>query len=286
MDIASLHAFITVAECGSFSRAAEKLYVTQPAVSKRIASLEVELDIHLFDRIGHNINLTEAGTALLPRAKRILLEIDDSRRAISNLSGEVTGQLSIGTSHHIGLHRLPSVLRQYTEQYPDIKLDLRFMDSEQACRLVEKGELELGIVTLPAQQSDTIKTIKVWEDPLAVVVAKKHKLAKKKNVTLHDLAEHAAILPGAGTFTREIVQSAFEELGIKLNTTLSTNYLETIKMMVSIGLGWSVLPETMIDKELRALDIKQLKLKRTLGVVQHPNLTLSNAAKAMMGILT
>ena len=286
MDIASLHAFITVAECGSFSRAAEKLFVTQPAVSKRIASLEAELDIHLFDRIGHNINLTEAGTALLPRAKRILLEVDDSRRAISNLSGEVSGQLSIGTSHHIGLHRLPPVLRHYTEQYPDIKLDLRFMDSEQACRLVEKGELELGIVTLPAQQSDTLKTIKVWEDPLAVVVSKKHRLAKKKNVTLHDLAEHAAILPGAGTFTREIVQSAFEDLGIKLNTTLSTNYLETIKMMVSIGLGWSVLPETMIDKELRALDIKQLKLKRTLGVVQHPNLTLSNAAKAMMGILT
>ncbi|MDH5594825.1 MAG: LysR family transcriptional regulator substrate-binding protein, partial [Gammaproteobacteria bacterium] len=187
--------------------------------------------------------------------------------------------------HHIGLHRLPPVLRKYTEQYPDVKLDLRFMDSEQACRLVEKGELELGIVTLPSQQSTSIQTSQVWDDPLSVVVAKEHALAKKKKISLHDLAEHGAILPGSGTFTREIVQSAFEELDIKLNTTLSTNYLETIKMMVSIGLGWSVLPETMIDKDLRALDIKQLKLKRTLGVVQHPNLTLSNAGKMFIQIL-
>ncbi|MDH5435158.1 MAG: LysR family transcriptional regulator [Gammaproteobacteria bacterium] len=285
MDIVNLKAFLAVAEKGSFSLAGEQLHLCQPAVSKRIATIEAELETQLFDRIGKNITLTEAGKTLLPRAERILQEIDDSRRAISNLSDEVSGSLRIGTSHHIGLHRLPPVLRQYTEQYPHVKLDLRFMDSEQACRLVEKGELELGIVTLPAQPSDSIKTMKIWDDPLAVVVSKNHVLAKKKKTTLHDLSEHSAILPGSGTFTREIVQSAFEALGIKLNTTLSTNYLETIKMMVSIGLGWSVLPETMIDKDMRSLDIKQLKLKRTLGIVQHPNLTLSNAGKMFIQIL-
>jgi len=285
MDIVNLKAFIAVAEQGSFSLAAEQLHLCQPAVSKRIATIEGELNTHLFDRIGKNITLTEAGHTLLPRARRILQEVDDSVRAISNLSDDVSGSLSIGTSHHIGLHRLPPALRKYTEQYPEVNLDLRFMDSEQACRLVEKGELELGIVTLPAQPSDSLKTIKVWDDPLAVVVAKNHALAKKKKITLNDLSEHTAILPGRGTFTREIVQSAFEGLGIKLNTTLSTNYLETIKMMVSIGLGWSVLPESMIDKELRSLDIRQLKMKRTLGIVQHPNLTLSNAGKMFIKIL-
>ncbi len=285
MDIVNLKAFIAVAEQGSFSLAAEELHLCQPAVSKRIAAIEAELNTHVFDRIGKKITLTEAGQTLLPRAQRILMELDDSCRAISNLSDEVTGRLRIGTSHHIGLHRLPPILRKYTQQYPDVELDLHFMDSEQACRLVEKGELELGIVTLPSQQTTSIQTTQIWDDPLSVVVAKTHVLAKKKKVTLHDLAEHGAILPGSGTFTREIVQSAFEELDIKLNTTLSTNYLETIKMMVSIGLGWSVLPETMIDKDLRALNIKQLKLKRTLGIVQHPNLTLSNAGKMFIQIL-
>lgn len=285
MDITSLQAFVTVAECGSFSRASEKLFLTQPAVSKRVASLESELDTLLFDRIGHRIALTESGQALLPRAQRILMEVDDSRRAISNLSGEVSGQLSIGTSHHIGLHRLPPVLRQYTQQHPDVNLDLRFMDSEQACQLVEKGELELGIVTLPAQQAKILKTIKVWEDPLAVVVAKDHTLAKKKKTKLDDLAKHAAILPGTGTFTREIVQSAFETLEIELTTTLSTNYLETIKMMVSIGLGWSILPQTMLDEALCELKIKELQISRQLGFIWHHQRTLSNAAKSLIGIL-
>ena len=286
MDIVNLKAFIAVAEQSSFSLAAEELHLCQPAVSKRIAIIENELNTHVFDRIGKQITLTEAGRTLLPRAQNILQELDDSIRAVGNLSDEVTGRLRIGTSHHIGLHRLPPVLRTFTEQYPNVELDLRFMDSEQACRLVEKGELELGIVTLPSQETKSIKTMQIWDDPLSVIVAKNHALAKKQKVTLRDLAEHPAILPSEGTFTHEIVQSAFEKLGIELNTTLSTNYLETIKMMVSIGLGWSLLPETMLDKQLRALNIKHLKLKRRLGIVQHPNLTLSNAGKMLIQILT
>ena len=286
MDIVNLKAFIAVAEQSSFSLAAEELHLCQPAVSKRIAIIENELNTHVFDRIGKQITLTEAGRTLLPRAQNILQELDDSIRAVGNLSDEVTGRLRIGTSHHIGLHRLPPVLRTFTEQYPNVELDLRFMDSEQACRLVEKGDLELGIVTLPSQETKSIKTMQIWDDPLSVIVAKNHALAKKQKVTLRDLAEHPAILPSEGTFTHEIVQSAFEKLGIELNTTLSTNYLETIKMMVSIGLGWSLLPETMLDKQLRALNIKHLKLKRRLGIVQHPNLTLSNAGKMLIQILT
>ena len=286
MDIVNLKAFIAVAEQSSFSLAAEELHLCQPAVSKRIAIIESELNTHVFDRIGKQITLTEAGRTLLPRAQNILQELDDSIRAVGNLSDEVTGRLRIGTSHHIGLHRLPPVLRTFTEQYPNVELDLRFMDSEQACRLVEKGDLELGIVTLPSQETKSIKTMQIWDDPLSVIVAKNHALAKKQKVTLRDLAEHPAILPSEGTFTHEIVQSAFEKLGIELNTTLSTNYLETIKMMVSIGLGWSLLPETMLDKQLRARNIKHLKLKRRLGIVQHPNLTLSNAGKMLIQILT
>jgi DNA-binding transcriptional LysR family regulator len=149
MDTTGLRTFITAAELESFSHAADQLYLTQPAVSKRVASLEEELGTPLFDRIGRRVFLTEAGRELLPRAKSILNEIEDSRRLITNLAGTVTGRLSIGTSHHIGLHRLPPVLRNYSAQYPDVELDLHFMDSEAACRAVLAGELELGIVTLP-----------------------------------------------------------------------------------------------------------------------------------------
>ena len=149
MDIPNLQAFIAIAETGSFSEASEHLYLTQPAISKRIAALEDELDTNLFDRVGRKTQLTEAGRALLPRAQKILLEIEDSRRALQNLSNTVGGVLRFATSHHIGLHRLPPVLRQYSKTFPDVELDIQFMDSEEACRAVEHGEMEMAIVTLP-----------------------------------------------------------------------------------------------------------------------------------------
>lgn len=108
MDTHTLQAFLAVAEQQSFSKAAERLFLTQSAVSKRIAQLEEQLDSKLFDRIGRTVSMTEAGQALLPRARDILLQFDDARRAISNLNaGEITGELSLAASHHISLHRLP-----------------------------------------------------------------------------------------------------------------------------------------------------------------------------------
>ena len=113
MDIHALQAFTAVAETGSFSRAAELLFLTQPAVSKRIAGLEQEFDRRLFDRVGRRVDLTEAGHALLPHAQRILREVEESRQAIASLGGRIGGRLAIGTSHHMGLHRLPPVLRSF-----------------------------------------------------------------------------------------------------------------------------------------------------------------------------
>ena len=285
MDIASLQAFVSVAETGSFSAASEELYLTQPAISKRIAVLESELDTSLFDRIGRQTSLTEAGRALLPRAQKILLEIEDSRRILQNLSNTVSGTLRFGTSHHIGLHRLPPVLRQYTHQYPQVDLDIQFMDSEEACRAVEHGDLELAVVTLPLYKSENLLTKCVWVDQLVVVTGKTHPLAKQRNQNLKLLAQHKAILPARGTFTREIIEQAFAKQKQTPDISMASNYLETIKMLVSVGLGWSILPEQMCGKELHQLNIPELKLKRELGLVWHGRRTLSNAAKELQNML-
>lgn len=284
MDITALQAFTAVAEQASFSLAAEKLFITQPAVSKRIAALEHELDSPLFDRIGRQVVLTEAGEALLPHARRILDEIDNSRRAIADLSGRISGRLSLGTSHHIGLHRLPPLLRELRRRYPELQLDIRFLDSETACRAVEHGELELAIVTLPPRPSSQLLTSALWQDPLSVVCAPDHPLTGYKKAGLPTLAQHKAILSGPETFTRQIVEAAFKPLGMTLQVELSTNYLETIKMLTAVGLGWSVLPETMLDNDLKRLNTP-LQLTRQLGVVQHAARTPSNAARAMLDLL-
>ena len=285
MDIPNLNAFVAVADSGSFSEASKHLYLTQPAISKRISALEAELDVQLFDRIGRKVTLTEAGTALLSRARNILQQVDDSKRAIQNLSGHIAGKLSIGTSHHIGLHRLPPVLRAFTSTYPEVELDLHFMDSEEACHAIEHGELELAIVTLPLEPAKVLQTYEVWPDPLDIVVNQSHPLALLNKITTKQLAKYSAILPTRGTYTRQIFEHTMRKHKLELKVGLSTNYLETIKMMVSVGLGWSVLPRSMLNKELKTLHIEGINLKRKLGIVWHSGHTLSNAATAMSEIL-
>jgi DNA-binding transcriptional LysR family regulator len=285
MDITSLHAFIAIADHGSFSGAAERLHVTQPAVSKRVASLEEELNVRLFDRLGRTVRLTEAGAVLLPRARRILAEVADGRRALRNLTGVVTGSVTLATSHHIGLHRLPPVLRTFTSRYPQVRLDMRFMDSEIACGVVLRGEVELAIVTLPPSVEPPLDLLPLWADPLVIVAARTHSLASLPSLTLPQLARHAAILPSEATFTRRIFAEQLAQLGVSISVAFSTNYLETIKMMVAVGLGWSVLPRTMLDADLVELSIPGLHMERTLGVVRHTGHTLSNAASALLAIL-
>ena len=285
MEIHALQTFVAVAEQASVSRAADTLHLTQPAVSKRIAALEAELGTPLFDRIGRRLTLTEAGRTLLPNARRILQELEESRRQIANLSREVRGPLSLATSHHIGLHRLPPVLRRYTRDFPQVDLDLRFMDSEAACAAVEHGDLELAVVTLPSSPAENLETRVVWDDPLAIVAGLNHPLTGLEHMTMHDLAAYPAILPAVGTFTRDIIARAVAATGTTLQVNLETNYMETIKMMVSIGLGWSALPRTMLGPELRALDVEELRLVRQLGTVRHRERTLSNAAQAFIDTL-
>lgn len=285
MDTQSLQAFVAVAEAGSFTGAAERLFITQPAVSKRVALLEQQLDTRLFDRIGRRVRLTEAGEALLPRARRVLLELEDTVRAIGNLSGEVGGRLRIGTSHHIGLHRLPPVLREFSRRYPQVKLDIRFIDSEEAYDGVMHGDLELGLVTLPPEPEADTETTVIWDDPLVFMAAPDHPLANAGALALKSLTAHSALLPSPNTFTRQIVEQLFREHKLQLDISMSTNYLETIHMMVSIGLGWSVLPASMLDDSVCELPVRGVDLHRQLGVVRHPARSLSNAGKRFMEVL-
>jgi len=282
MDIAALQSFLAVAESGSFSRAAERVFLTQPAVSKRIAALETQLGTRLFDRIGKRVQLTPAGTALYERARRVLRELDDVKRSIADLSGTIAGELRLATSHHIGLHRLPEPLRRFHAAYPQVRLDLRFMDSEQACNEVARGEIELAIVTLPPKLEAPLKAEAVWDDPLDIVVARHHPLARLRAVPIKDLAGHPAILPGPGTYTRAIILKALGSWRDKIEIGMATNYLEVLKMLASIGLGWSALPRTMIDDSLSVVQIKKMKIERTLGIVTHAARTLSNAARALV----
>jgi len=284
MELAALQAFIEVAEHQSFSEAAEALYLTQPAVSKRVAQLEAELGTRLFDRIGRRVSLTATGAALLPRARRLINDARELRRLVSDLSGEVRGRLVMGTSHHIGLHRLPGPLKHFTEAYPGVELDIRFMDSEAACRAVETGDLELAIVTLPPDRPASLQLDEIWQDPLAFMVGLDHPLAGRGRVSLAELLGYPAVLPGSTTYTRGILERAMRDAGVQLHVAMATNYLETLHMLVATGLGWSLLPATLLDADVRQLQVDGLQLTRRLGAVTHRRRSLSNAGAEMIRI--
>lgn len=281
MDLHSLQAFVEVARHGSFSAAAEALFVTQPAISKRVKALEEELATALFDRIGRKTSLTEAGRVLLPRAKQLLDEAEDMRRFASSLSATVSGSLVMGTSHHIGLHRLPPVLKAFRAAYPAVSLDIRFMDSEQACHAVESGDLELAIVTLPSVVPVNLQVDAIWTDRLHVVAMQDHPLNTGRKIPLGELVTCPCVLPGTGTYTHSILREAIDGRGLELNVSMTTNYLETLKMLVKTGFGWSLIPHTMVDGEIAIIDT-DLHLQRELGTVIHHQRTLSNAASSIL----
>lgn len=285
MDTQYLQAFIEVVETGSFSVAAERLHLTQPAISKRIATLEQQLNCRLFDRIGRTIKLTESGNALLPRAEQILLSVAETKRAITDLQGAISGTLSIGISHHIGLHRLPPVLQSFSKRYPEVHLDIDFMDSEEANEQILHGRIELAVITLDPEGAAPLGREPVWTDELVVCVAPDHPLAGHDLINLETLGQFHAIMPGPNTYTGQIVKALFQRHSVALDVSMSTNYLETIKMMVSIGLGWSVLPRTMVDEQMVILTLNEVSLERTLGYVYHRNRSLSNAASAFVNAL-
>jgi len=285
MEVQQLQAFLLVAETGSFSIAAEKLHLTQPAVSKRVALLEEELGTALFDRIGRNIGLTEAGRALLPHARAIDAELRSAARSVRDLAGEVAGDLRLATSHHIGLHRLPPVLSGFSAAFPAVHIDIDFMDSEQAYDQIMQGRAELAVVTLAPTQEPSLIALPLWRDPLDFMVGRQHPLASKRTLELAQLAAHPAILPGLNTYTGQIVKRLFDREGVVLSVSMATNYLETIRMLASVGLGWTVLPRSMADPSLATLRVRGPAIERTLGIVYHRGRTLSRAARAFVGAL-
>lgn len=292
MDTQNLKAFVAVAEHLSFSAAAEQLHITQPAISKRIHLLEQQLASLLFDRVGRQVSLTEAGRTLLPHAQNILGAINMAKQAVADLSGAVRGQLKLITSHHIGLHRLPRVLREYTQRYPQVDLDIRFMDSAEAYAAVHKGESDLGIITQVEGIDSLLCSRTIWADRMHFVSARQHPLSTLPNVSLKDLSLYQALLPERRFYTTKLVEALFMRDKLDLKINLSTNFLETIKALISAGYAWGVLPDTMLqDDTLTVLPVcevdtgEPILLSRNLDCIYHQQRLMSNAGRAFFDLL-
>ncbi|NWN90476.1 LysR family transcriptional regulator [Marinobacter adhaerens] len=284
MDSNALKAFLTIVDRGSFSEAAEQLHLTQPAISKRLAALENQLGTTLIERSHRHIRPTDSGNRLLPHARKILDEIHNARIALSPESTLIEGELHIIASHHIGLHHLPKWLRRFKREHPQVAINLQFMESDAAYEQMRKRNAELAFVTLSDSMPPSFQVFAQWPDPMAFVAGTDHPLASLKKPKLADLAPHPALLPDTATSTYRVVSRLFLEANLPLHPQMPTNYLETLKMMTSVGLGWSVLPLRIIDESLKILE-GVTSVTRVLGGIGLTGRQPGNAAKALLKIV-
>ncbi|MCO7223627.1 LysR family transcriptional regulator [Pleionea sp. CnH1-48] len=290
MDAKTLKSFIAVATHHSFTTASEQLHLTQPAISKRIAALEKSLECRLFDRVGHNIQLTAEGQLLLKEAQQLVQQMEFTRQKVRNLSGAIAGPLQVATGHHIGLHRLPKIIKALLAQHSGIDLNIQFMDSEEAWQGVLEGNIELAVLTLPEDNQPSfnhpqLQHYPIWNDQLGLFCAHDYELASHTNKGLQVLSDYPVIFPDKFTFTRTSIIRYFNEHDIPLPQIKTGNYLETIKTLVECGLGWGVLPKTLENNQLVQLFEDEFKLHRTLGLIHHKKRPMSNAAKAFLDLL-
>jgi DNA-binding transcriptional LysR family regulator len=289
MNINQLSYFKKVSETGSISRAAAELLLTQPAVSRQIISLEEELGEKLFDRIGKKMYPTRAGETLLDHAGRILRSVDEAKTAVRDMSAECSGELVIGASDHISIHRLPGVLKTYITKFPKVDLLLSCHGSETILEMVLKNRLDLGVITLP-QPVQGIISKKIWTDRMSVICAKGHPLGTHRHIKIGDAVKYSMILPETGTETRRAIDEAFSNMNLKPHISMEVAYIETIKGLVKAGLGISILPEKAAETEVKngeliKVRIADVKISRDLGLVYLKEKFLSRPASEFINLL-
>jgi DNA-binding transcriptional LysR family regulator len=283
MELDQVTAFLEVARQKSFSRAAEKLYRTQPAISAQIRALEEEFGQKLFDRLGRRIFLTPSGEVLFEYGERLLALHRETMQRVREAHGAVTGTLIVGANEATCLYVLPQVFAEFKRKYPQVGISVYRSFSNKILQKMAESEVDVGIVTLPVLQNN-LKVIPIFEDELHVVVPASHPFAKRNSVKVDDLVKEPLIFPKGG-HTRELLERIFRKYRSQLQISMELASVETIKKFVGAGLGVSLLSRSYATIEeqtgvLRLVPIQGMKLIRKLGLAYRTDRHLSRAAQA------
>jgi LysR family transcriptional regulator, low CO2-responsive transcriptional regulator len=288
MDYDQLASFLEVAKLHSFSRAAEKIYRTQPAISAQVRLLEQECGEKLFDRSGKKVLLTPAGEILLRYAEKLLAMQKEALQAIAELNQSPRGKLYIGANEATCLYVLPKTFAHFKQLYPLVQISIYRNFSHKIMQKVQEGAIDLGIVTLP-QPTSNMEVIPVFKDEVQVVVPKNHPLAKNRMVTVQELAQFPLILPKTG-HTRVVIDRLLREHRDKLQVSMELASVETQKKFVGAGLGISLLSRSYAQAEvaaglLRLIPLAGQKIYRELGLIYRRDRYLSLPAKVFIDVV-
>ena len=288
MDLAELQVFLTVAREGSFSRAAERLYRTQPAVSLAIRKLEDSLGQPLFVRGARPVRLTDAGTLLREYADRLLNLRDEVKKGLMDLEGLKRGELALGVNES-SIHALLPALAQFREAHPGVQVRLHRMFSRDIPHEVVNYRLDLGAVSYIPRDSQLLAT-EILKDELTFVVPPKHPLAKRREVDVEELGNEMFIAHIVESPFRRKVIELFAKHRTPLNMPLEMPTIESIKRIVQMGLGVAIVPRMCVNWEiehgtLKEVKIRQLNMPRHLYMISRRGARLPHAATEFMRLL-
>ncbi|MGI0479817.1 LysR substrate-binding domain-containing protein [Geminocystis sp. CENA526] len=265
MTLDQLRVFLTVAEYLHFTRAADALYLTQPAVSAAIQNLELEYGVKLFHRLGRRIELTEAGKLLCIEAPKILAQVTLTERALKELSNLQRGELKLGSSLTIGNYWLPEKISQFQRNYPQININCTLANSEEICLGTEAGKFDLGLIEgeLKSGLEDTLYQEEIGHDRLLIILGKQHPWFKLDSVKLTDLYSTDWIMRESGSGTQQRLEEALINWGINpknFKTTLILNTGEMIKAILEDSQCVAGISELMVKKEIKLGTFKAIKI--------------------------
>lgn len=279
LENARLVAFRAVAQQLSFRKAAEELYLTQPAVSLQIKALEEDLGVLLFDRSGSRVALTRAGKLLLGYAERVHAMLGKAEQEIAAASGELAGQLALGASTTIAQYVLPRLLGEFLKSHPRVQPSLISGNTERIVEAVVARDIALGFIEGPSRSKD-VKEEAFLADEIVLVVPAGHEWAERERIATKELAPVPMLMRERGSGTRHVVEMALERHGVKpasLNVAMELDSTEAIKSAVEVGLGvgfiskWAFAKDTRAGMSLKIVEVDDLRIKREFLMIFAPS---------------
>jgi DNA-binding transcriptional LysR family regulator len=284
MNLNHLAIFHAIAEAGSISRGAERLLISQPAVSKQLKELERAMGTPLMNRMPRGVRLNEAGVLLAAYAKRLFAVADEAQRAMDELRGMQRGRLSVGASTTIGVYLLPEVFVKFRQEYPGVQMHLEIADSQSIRERLASGAIDVGLAQAPVE-GDEFESSVFMEDELVAIAPFRHPLATRRLVKVQTLCREPFVVREVGSGGQSLIERALADRGLNVRPILSLGNTEAIKRAVVAGLGVAIVSRLTIGLELQAkrlavVRLSDLSIRRPLYRVELRGSYRSPAVKA------
>lgn len=290
VTLVQLETFARLAQVGNFTRVAEDLHLTQPAVTQQVRTLERQLGVRLVDVVGRRPVLTEGGRFLAARAREILANAASLEREMREYALAQAGELRVGATLTIGSYTLPQILARFKEEHPGLTIQARIANTEAMAGLVAQGALSVALIEGPLAD-DRFEMRPFWEDRLVLAVAPNHPLAAAEVVHVQDIEGQPFIWREVGSGTRAAVERLFWERGVGVGSVLELPSGEGAVRAVEAGMGISILSELIVEDavaqgKIRRIEFADAELSRTFRVISLRGRSLSPTVRAFVALLT